>query len=147
MSIVWKAPGRLHKTPWKRGIKTESVTEDKVWFFYSHQAHHSNRKQWGRLNSGKTIIPTRHLYTENCAALLRRSLTGNTELVENCDRSQWIGSSQLNQYLFVYLELLNNQRDAGNSTIYLEMIKYERVCMLMKLVQEKKVKDSKSEQK
>ena len=69
---------------------------------------------------------------------------GTTELVENCDRSQFIGYYQLNQYLCACPKLLKKQRDAGQSGISTEQIKSERVCMLMKMVQSRKVKDAKS---
>ena len=60
---------------------------------------------------------------------------GNNELVENRDISQLLGYFQLNQYLYECLKLLNKQRDAGRSVIYTEMIKSERVCILMNMVQ------------
>ena len=46
------------KTPWPRGLSTESVTEDKVWGFLFYQAHQAKSKQGGRLKSGETSIST-----------------------------------------------------------------------------------------
>ena len=102
--------------------------------FLCYQEHWAKSKQGGRLKVGETRISTRNFYTKDCATLLRRILTGTTKLVENCDRSHFLGYSQLNQYLFTFLKLLKKQRDAGQSVISMEMIKYERVCMLMKMV-------------
>ena len=48
---------------------------------------------------------------------------GTTELVENHDRSQFIGYSQLNQYLWACLKLFKKQRYAGQSMISTEQIK------------------------
>ena len=87
------------KTLWPRGLSTESVTEDKVWGFLFCQAHWAKRKQGGRLKSGETIISTSNFDTKDCAALLRRILTGTIALVENFDKYQFLGYSQLNQYL------------------------------------------------
>ena len=78
------------------------------------------------------------------AALLRRSLTGTTELVENRDRSQFLGYSQLNQYLCACLKLLENKIDAGQTLNSMEIIKSERVYMIMNMVQSRKVKYAKS---
>ena len=69
---------------------------------------------------------------------------GTTELVGNCDRYQFIGYYQLNQYLCSCLKLFKNQIYAGHSVISTEQIKYERVCMIMKMVQSSKVKYVKS---
>ena len=76
--------------------------------------------------------------------MLRKILTDTTESVENRDRSQFPGYSQLNQYLYACLKLLKKKRDSGQCVIYTEMIKSETVCMLMKMVQSSKVKYSKS---
>ena len=94
------------KKPWLRGISTESVTEDKVWGFLFYQAHQAKRKQGGILKAGEKIIPTSNFDIEYCAALLTRSFTGTTELVEDCDRSQFLGYYKLDQYLCAYLILL-----------------------------------------
>ena len=69
---------------------------------------------------------------------------GTTELVENCNRSQFLGYSQLNQYLCACLKLLKKQIYAGQSVISMEHIKSVRVCMLMKMVQSRRVKYAKS---
>ena len=42
------------------------------------------------------------------------------------------------------MKLFKKQRDAGQSVISMEQIKYEWVCVLMKMVQSRKVKYSKS---
>ena len=87
------------------------------------------------MKAGETIISARNFDTEDCDVLLRRSLTGTTKLFENHDRYQFIGYSQLNQYLFVCLKQFKKQIDAGCSVISTEHIKYERVCIIMKMVQ------------
>ena len=69
---------------------------------------------------------------------------GTTELVENPDRSQFIGCYQLNQYLCTCLKLLKKQSYAGQSVISTDRIKSERFCILIKMVQSSKVKDDKS---
>ena len=69
---------------------------------------------------------------------------GTTELVDNRDKSQFLGCYKINQYLCALLKLLKKQIYACQSLISVEMIKSERVCMLMKMVQPKKVKYSKS---
>ena len=132
------------KIPWAQGFITESVTEDKVSGFLFYQAHWDKNKQGGILKAGEKIIFTRNFDTKDCAALLRIILAGTTELVENRNRSQFLGCSQLNQYLCACLKLLKNQSDAGKSVICMEMIKSGRVCILMKMVQSRKVKDPKS---
>ena len=114
------------KTPRQPGLSTESVTEYKVWRFLFYQAHWAKRKQGGRFKAGETIISTSNFDTKDCAALLRRSLTGTTESVENNNRSQFLGCYQLNQYLCTCLKLLKKQRDAGQSVISTDMIKSER---------------------
>ena len=65
---------------------------------------------------------------------------GTAELFEDCNRYQFIGYFQLNHYLCALLKLLNKQRDAGQSVISTEHIKYERVCVLVKMVHSRKVK-------
>ena len=65
---------------------------------------------------------------------------GTTELVENHDRSQFIGHTRLNQYLCACLKLLKKQREAGQSVISTETVEYENIYMLMKMVQSRKVK-------
>ena len=102
--------------------------------FLFYQAHRDKSKQFGGLKAGETRISTRIFDAEDCDALLRRSLMGPTELVENHDRSQFIEYCPLNRYLCVCLKLLKKQRDAVPSVIYTYQIKYERVCMLMKMV-------------
>ena len=72
------------------------------------------------------------------------SITGTTKLVENRDIYQFTGYSQLNQYLCAWLKLLKKQRYSGQSVISTEIIKYEMFCMLMNIVQTRKVKDAKS---
>ena len=94
--------------------------------------------------ASETRIPTNVFDTEDCDAMLSRRLTGTTELVENGDRYQFIGYYQLNQYLCARLKFLKKQRYLGQSVISMEHIKSERVCMLMKMVQSRKVKYSKS---
>ena len=69
---------------------------------------------------------------------------GTTELVENSDISQSIGYSRPNQYICACLKLFKNKSDACQSVISTEKIKSERVCVIMKMVQSRKVKDSKS---
>ena len=101
-------------------------------------------KQGEILKSGEKIISTSNSDTKYCAALLRRSIMGTTELVENRNISQFLGYSQLNQYLCTCLKLFKKQIYADWSVISLEYIKYERVCMLMKIFQSRKVKDAKS---
>ena len=86
---------------WPQGLRTKYVTEDKVWGFLFDQAHQAKSKHRGRLKSGETRISAINFDTKDCAVLLSRSLTGNTELVECCDRSQFLGYSQLHQYLCV----------------------------------------------
>ena len=76
-----KHPEEHTKIPWPRGLSTESVTEDKVWGFLFYQAHRAKRKQGRRLKSGETRISTIHFDTKECAALLRRSLSGTTALI------------------------------------------------------------------
>ena len=132
------------KKPWPQGLITESVTEDKVWGFLFYQAHWNKRKQGGRLKAGKTRISTINIDTKFCAALLMRSLTGTTALVENCDRYKFLGYYQLNQYQCKFLKLLKKQRYAGQSVIYTDMIRYMRLCMLTKTVKSSKVKYAKS---
>ena len=127
-----------------RGLITESITEDKVWEFLLYQAHRAKRKKGGRLKDDETRIYKNKFDTKYCVALLRRSVTGTTELVENNDIYQLLGYSQLNQYLCACLKISNKQRDAGHSVISTEMIKSERVCILMKMVQSRKVKGDKS---
>ena len=90
--------------------------------------------------AGETRLFTSNYDTKDCAALLMRSLTVTTELFEYHDRSQFIGYYQHNQYLCACLKLLKNQRYAGQSVISTEMIKSERFCMPMKMVQSRKVK-------
>ena len=113
-------------------------------FCLFYQAHQAKRKQGGILKSGKTRTHTRKFYTKYCAALLRRILTGTTELVENNNISQYFGYSQLNQYLCACLKLLKKERYSGQSVISTEMIKFERVCMLMNMVQSRRIRYSKS---
>ena len=69
---------------------------------------------------------------------------GAIKLVENIDRSQFIGYYQLKQYLCACLKRSKKQRDAGQSEIYMNQIESERVFMLMKMVQSRKVKYTKS---
>ena len=92
------------------------------------------------MKDSETRIYTINIDTKDCAALTRISLTGTNELVENRDRSKFLGYSQLNQYLCACLKLLKKQIDAGQSLIFTETIKHERVCMIMKMVQSRKVK-------
>ena len=132
------------KRPWLRGISTESVTEDKGWGFLFYQSNWSKRKQGGILKADETVTSTINFDTKYCAALLRRIIMGTTALVENCNRSQFLGYYQLNQYLCACLKLLKKQRYAVQSVIYTEMIKYESVCMPTKIVHSRKVKDAKS---
>ena len=66
-----------------------------------------------------------------------------TGLFENCNRYQFAGCSQLNQYLCKFLELLKKKIDAGKSVISTDQNKSERVCMLMKVFQSRKVKYAK----
>ena len=87
------------KTLWPQGLRTESVTEYTVWVFLFYQAHQDKRKQGGVWKAGETRISKINFDTEGCATILRRSLTGTTELVENRNRYQFIGYYQLNQYL------------------------------------------------
>ena len=115
-----------------------------MWVFLLYQAQQAKRKQEGIFKAGETRISTRNFDTKNCASMLKRSLTSTTELVENCDRYKFIVYSQLNQYICACLKLLRKQRDAGQSVISTEMIKSEIVCMLMKMVQSRKVKYSRS---
>ena len=82
MSIVHESTVRLHKTTWTLGLSTEDVTEDKVWGFLFYQAHQDKRKQGGILEAGKTRIPTSNFDTEDCVALLRRSLMSTGEVVK-----------------------------------------------------------------
>ena len=96
------------------------------------------------MKAGETRISTQNFDTKYCAALLKRILTGTTELFENSNRSQFLGYYQLNQYLCACLKLLKKQIDAVQSVMYTDMLKYERVCMLMKMVQSRKVKYAKS---
>ena len=131
-------------TPWLKGLSTESVTEYKVWGFLFYQAYRAKRKQGGRFKDGETRISTSNFDKKECAALLRRILTGTTELVESRNRSKFIGYSQLNQYLFSCLKLLMNQIDAVQDVISKGVIKSERVFMFMKMIQSRKVKDSRS---
>ena len=67
-----------------------------MWGFLFYQAHRAKRNQGGRLEAGETRTSTRNFDTEDCAAVIRRSLMGTTELFEDCDRYQFIGYSQLN---------------------------------------------------
>ena len=96
------------------------------------------------MKAGKTRISTSNYDTKYCALLLRRSLAGTTEFVENRNRSRFVGYSQTNQYLCACLKLLKKQRYAGQSVISTEQIKSESVCMLMKMIQSVMVKYSKS---
>ena len=131
-------------TSWPRGLRTESVTEDEVLGFVFYQSHWDKREQGEISKADETRIPTRNFDTKDCSALLMRSVTGTTELFEICNRSQFLDYYQINQYLCVCLKLLKKQRYAGQSVIYTEMIKPERVCMLMNMVQSRKVKYAKS---
>ena len=96
-----KTPEEYTKTTWPQGLSTESVTEDKVWRFLFDPAHRAKRKQGRRLKSGETSISTSNFDTKDCAALLMRSLTGTTELFEDCNISHFLGYFQLHQYLCV----------------------------------------------
>ena len=80
-------------------------------------------KQDGILKAGETRITTSNFYTKYCATLQKGSLKGTTESVENCNRSQFLGYFQLNQYLCACLKLPKNHRYAGYSVIYMDMIK------------------------
>ena len=120
---TWKSK---QKHPWPRVLSTESVTENKVRGFLFYQAHRAKRKQGGGLKAGESKMSTRNFDTKDCAALIRRSLTGTTELVENHNRSQFLGYSQLNQYLCACLELLKKKRYVGQSVISMEMIKLKK---------------------
>ena len=82
------------KTSCPRGLIAESVTEDKVWVFLLYQAHRDKRKQGRILKDYETRISTQKIDTKDGATMLRRILTGTTELVENRDRSQFHGYSQ-----------------------------------------------------
>ena len=85
------------KAPWLQGLSNESVIEDNPWVFLFYQEHRHKSKQGRRLKAGEKIIPTRNFYTKDCDVLLRISFTGGTtELVENRDRSKFIGYSQIN---------------------------------------------------
>ena len=68
---------------------------------------------------------------------------GNTAFVENCDRSQFLKYSKLKQYLCTCLKLLKRQRGADQNVLSTEMIKSERVCILMEIVHSRKVEDAK----
>ena len=126
-----------------QGLSTEPVTEYKVWGFLFYQAHLNKRKHSRILKSGETRISTSNFDTKEYAVLLRRSLTVTTALAENRDRSQFLGYYKLNQYLCACLKWLKKQRYACQSVISTSMIKSEMVCMLMKMVQSRKVKDIK----
>ena len=133
------------KAPWPRGLIIESVTEDHVWGGLFYQEHRAKGKQGRILKAVETRIFTSNFDTKYCATLLRRFLAGGTtESVENRDRSQFLGYPQLNQYLCACLKLLKNQIYAGQSVISMEHIKSVRVCMLMKMVQSRRVKYDKS---
>ena len=112
--------------------------------FKFYQAHRAKRKKGGILKAGETRISTSNFYTEDCAALPRKIIMGTIELVENRDRYQFIEYSQLNKYLCACLELLKKQIDVGHSVIYMDQIKSESVCMIMKMVQSNKAKEAKS---
>ena len=86
------------KIPWPQGLITETVTEDKVWGSLLYQSHRDKRKKGIILKAGKTRIIMSNSDTKDCAALLSRSLTGGTiKLVENHDRSQFLGYFKLIQ--------------------------------------------------
>ena len=140
MSIVRESTVRLHKTTWTLGLSTEDVTEDKVWGFLFYQAHQDKRKQGGNLKAGMTRKSTSNVDTKDCATLISIIPMGATELGENLNISQFIGCSQLNQYLCACLKLLKKKKDAGQNVIYTYMVKYERVFMLTKMVKSRKLK-------
>ena len=96
------------------------------------------------MKSGETRISTRNFDAKDYAVLLRRIVAGTTALVENCNISQVIGYFKLSQYLCPCLKILKKQRDTCQIVLSTEMIKYERFCMIMKMVQSSKVKDAKS---
>ena len=79
------------------------------------------------MKDGETRISKRNFYIEDFAELIRRSLINTTELVKNHDRSQFISYSQINQYLCTCLKPLKKKRYAGQSVIYTETIKSEKV--------------------
>ena len=93
------------------------------------------------MKDGETRISKRNFYIEDFAELIRRSLINTTELVKNHNRYQFIGYSQLNQYLCACLKLLKKQRYAGHSAISTDQIKSQKMCILIKMVQSRKVKD------
>ena len=74
------------KTPCMQGLRTESVTEDKVWGFLFYQENRAKRKQGVIFKADETRISTRNFDTKYCAALLRVGLTGTAELFENSIR-------------------------------------------------------------
>ena len=79
------------------------------------------------MKAGETITSTSNFDTKEYVALISRSLTYTTELVKNYDRSQFISYSQINQYLCTCLKPLKKKRYAGQSVIYTETIKSEKV--------------------
>ena len=101
-------------------------------------------KQGEIFKADEIRISTINFGTKDCVVLQSRSLKGTTELFENRNRSQFSGYSQLNQHLCEWLKLLKKQRYAGRSLISKERIKYERVYMVMKMVQSSKVTYAKS---
>ena len=112
------------KTPWPRGLSTESVTGDKVWGFLFCQSHQAKIKQGGILKASEIRISTSNFDTKYFYALLRISLMGNTELAESHNISQSLGYYQLNQYLCACLKPLKKKIDAGQSVISTGTIKY-----------------------
>ena len=102
------------------------------------------KKQVIILKAGETRISTSIFDTKDRDKILRRIVTGTTGLVEKSNRYQLLGYFKIIQHLYSCLKLLKNQRDAGQSVSYTDHIKSERVCMLTKMVESRKVKDTKS---
>ena len=76
---------------WPQGLSTESVTEYKVWGFLFYQANWAKSKQGGKCKAVKTRIYTSNFDAEDCDKLLRIILMVTTALVENFNRSQFLG--------------------------------------------------------
>ena len=97
-----------------------------VFYSIKHIRLKENKAEGWRLVKKK--ISKRNFATKYCSALQSRSLTGGTtKLVENRDRYQLLGYSQLNQYLFACWKLLKRKIDTGQSEISMEHIISERV--------------------
>ena len=66
-----------------------------MWGVLFCQGNQAKRKQGRIFKAGETRISASNFDTKDCAILISRIITGTTAIVENRDRYEFLGYSQL----------------------------------------------------